>query len=284
MITSATNDLYYSTCLYVDHQILQRGSGFTNHSSLLYPQIDPVLPNNTVYASPFKQWVYDYSVSGANVPSGVYINNVFCQKGVSGLKIDYMNGRVILSGGSQYQNLTVSGNYSVKDFNIYPTTKSNEELIYETKYELRPSYNKTLSGVSKNALVVPGIFITSINFGNEPFEFGGLAETTANIHCVILADSIDQLNAVGNILMDQKSSYFPVLSKTPLNYYGDFKTGNYNYLEYIGNPTSSGLAYIADADFYKLSDKNFSDKYPDLKFGMSDLEIKLVRLPNKSII
>lgn len=284
MITSATNDLYYSTCLYVDHQILQRGSGFTNHSSLLYPQIDPVLPNNTVYASPFKQWVYDYSVSGANVPSGVYINNVFCQKGVSGLKIDYMNGRVILSGGSQYQNLTVSGNYSVKDFNIYPTTKSNEELIYETKYELRPSYNKTLSGVSKNALVVPGIFITSINFGNEPFEFGGLAETTANIHCVILADSIDQLNAVGNIIMDQKSSYFPVLSKTPLNYYGDFKTGNYNYLEYIGNPTSSGLAYIADADFYKLSDKNFSDKYPDLKFGMSDLEIKLVRLPNKSII
>jgi len=84
--------------------------------------------------------------------------------------------------------------------------------------------------------------------------------------------------------MDQKSSYFPVLSKTPLNYYGDFKSGNYNYLEYIGNPVSPGLAYIADADFYKISDKNFSDKYPDLKFGMSDLEIKLMRLPNKSII
>ena len=173
---------------------------------------------------------------------------------------------------------------SVKDFNIYPTTKSNEELIYETKYELRPSYNKTLSGVAKNSLVVPGIFITSINFSNEPFEFGGTMETTANVHCVILADSIDQLNAVGNILMDQKSSYFPVLSKTPLNYYGDFKSGNYNYLEYIGNPVSNGLAYIADADFYKISDKNFSDKYPDLKFGMSDFEIKLMRLPNKSII
>jgi len=284
MITSATNDLYYSACLYIDHQILQRGSGFTNHSSLLYPQIDPVLPNNTVYASPFKQWNYDTSVSGSNVPTGVYINNIFCQKGISGLKIDYMNGRVILSGGSQYQNLRVSGNYSVKDFNIYPTTKSNEELIYETKYELRPSYNKSLSGVAKNSLVVPGIFITSINFSNEPFEFGGTMETTANVHCVILADSIDQLNAVGNILMDQKSSYFPVLSKTPLNYYGDFKSGNYNYLEYIGNPVSPGLAYIADADFYKISDKNFSDKYPDLKFGMSDLEIKLMRLPNKSII
>ena len=284
MITSATNDLYYSACLYIDHQILQRGSGFTNHSSLLYPQQDPVLPNNTVYASPFKQWNYDTSVSGSNVPTGVYINNVFCQKGISGLKIDYMNGRVILSGGSQYQNLRVSGNYSVKDFNIYPTTKSNEELIYETKYELRPRYNKTLSGVAKNSLVVPGIFITSINFSNEPFEFGGTMETTANVHCVILADSIDQLNAVGNILMDQKSSYFPVLSKTPLNYYGDFKSGNYNYLEYIGNPVSNGLAYIADADFYKISDKNFSDKYPDLKFGMSDFEIKLMRLPNKSII
>lgn len=284
MITSPLNDMYYSFCLFVDHQILQRGQAYTNHSSLLYPQIDPALPNKTIYASPFKQWNYDMSISGSNVPTGIYCNGIFYEKGVSGLSIDYMNGRVMFSGGAAYQNLNISGDYSVKSFNIYPTTKSNEELIYETKYELRPSYNKTLSGVGKNALVVPGIFITSINFGNEPFEFGGLAETTANIHCVILADSIDQLNAVGNIIMDQKSSYFPVLSKTPLNYYGDFKTGNYNYLEYIGNPTSSGLAYIADADFYKLSDKNFSDKYPDLKFGMSDLEIKLVRLPNKSII
>lgn len=283
MISNFSNDLYYSFCLYLDHQILQRGSGFSNHSSLMYPQVDPALPNKTIYASPFKQWNYDTSISGSNVPTGVYVNGIFCNKDVSGLKIDYMNGRVIFSGGSQYQNLTVSGNYSVKDYNIYPTTKSNEELIYETKYELRPSYHKTLSGINNRALVVPGIFITHMNSTNELFEFGGLSETTVNIHCVILSDSVDQLNSVGSIIADQKLSYFPVLTKTPLNYYGDFKSGNYNYLEYIGNPTSDGLAFISDADFYKLSDKKFSDNYPDLRFGMADLEVKLIRVPNRSI-
>lgn len=280
-----TNSLYYSFCLYLEHQIEQRGSGFSNHSSLLYPQISPELPSNnyTVYASPFKQWIYDYSVSGANIPSGVYINNNFCPKGVSGLKIDYLNGRVILSGGSQFQNLNISGNYSVKNFNIYPTTKSDEELIYSTKYQINPSYVVPLSGVDKDALPVPAVFVSSSNFTNELFQFGGTMETTINIHCVILSKGRDQLNIVGGIISDLKLNCFPVLNKTPLNYFGDFKSGNYNYIDYIGDPGSQNLAYIEDCDYYRLTDKDFANRYPDLKCGMADVTIKYIRQINRNI-
>lgn len=283
MITSATNDLFYSFGLYLDHQILQKGQGYTNHASLLYPQVDNALPNKTIYASPFKQWNFDYSVSGSNIPSGVYSNGSFCNKGISGLMIDYLNGRVIFSGGNAYQNLQVSGNYSIKSFNIYPTTKSDEELVFETKYQLNPSYSKSLSGISKDALVIPGIFINNLNVENEALAFGGICESVVNIHAVILADSKDQLDAIGSLLADEKYSYFPVITKTPLNYYGDYKSGNYNYLSYIGAPTGQNLAYIADASFYRLSSKEFSNKYPDLKCGFADFHCRLVRVPNRSI-
>lgn len=286
MISSPVNNLYYSAALYLMHQVEQRGQAYDNHSSLLYPQVDPALPNHTVYASPFKQWVYDMSISGSNVPTGLYVNNIFCNKGVSGLKIDYLNGRAIFSGGSTYSNLQVSGAYSVKNFNWYPTSRSDEELVFETKFELNPSYQRVLSGIDKNALVVPGIFITNVNSTNEPFQFGGTVETCINLHCLIIADSVDQLNAVGNLLIDQKLCNFPVVgeSNLPLNYYGDFKTGlgNYNYLTLAAQfPNNQG--FIEDVDFYKMTNKDFGNRYPDLKCGMADFSIKQIRQLNHSI-
>lgn len=284
MLKSPVNDLYYSTVLYLQHQIEQHGQGYTNISGARFYKVsDPELPNNTVYASPFKQFVYDDSVAGATIPSGVYINNVFCNKGVSGLKIDYLNGRVILSGGNQYKNLTISGSFAVKDFNIYPSTESDEELIFETKYEINPSYSKALSGIAKDALVVPGIFMVNSNFRNEENSFGGLCDFISNIHMVVISDSKDQLDALGNLIVDQKYSSFPVVDKTPLNFYGDFKSGNYNYINYV-NLSGQPLAYIAQADFYKLNNKDFGKRYPDLKIGFADLEIYWLRVPNHRLI
>lgn len=281
MIKSPINDLYYSTILYLQHQIEQKGLAYTNNSSRFYKVVDKELPNNSIYASPFKQFIYDYGVSGAIIPSGVYINNAFCPRGQSGVKIDYLNGRIILSGGPAFNNLNISGSYAIKDFNIYPTTHSDEQLIFETKYQLNPSYNRGLSGIAKDALVVPGIFISTLNFENTPNSFGGLCNFKVNIHMLIISDSKDQLDAVGNILADEKYSNYPIVDKTPLNFYGDFKSGNYNYLNYV-NLTGQPLAYIADAMFYKLTNKDFSDRYVDLHCGFVDMQIEWLRVPNRS--
>lgn len=284
MITSTLNDIYYSFGLFVDHQILQKGHAFTNYSSLFYNSPDPELPNNSIYSAPFKQLVYDFSISGANIPTGIYVNGIFKPKGTNGLQIDYLNSRAIFNGGNNGK--IISGNYAIKDFNIYLTTNTQEELIYETAFQLRPSYVKPLSGIDKSSLTVPGVFIVNSNFKNETYAFGGLMESSMSIHCILLADSKDQLDALGCLLVDEKYSCFPVvpISKTPLNYYGDFKTGlgNYNYLSYV-NQFPNNLAYIAEADFYKLSNRDFSNRYPDLRAAFADFTIKYVRLPNKSI-
>jgi hypothetical protein len=284
MITSPINDLYYSFSLFLDHAICQKGKAFTNINSLFYKVNDPELPNLSVYAAPFKQNISDFSVSGAQIPTGLYVNNVFCPKGQSGLIIDYINNRAILSGS--HNNLSISGSYSVKDFNVYATTNTEEELIYENAFQMQASYSKPLSGLAKYSLTVPGIFITNSNFTNETYAFGGLVETTVNINCIILSDSKDQLDAVGSLLTDEKYSYFPVVDSghIPYNYYGDYRTtlGNYNYLNYV-NQFPNNVAYISDVDFYKLSNRDFSNRYPDLRAAFADFQIKYVRFPNHKI-
>lgn len=279
------NDLYYSFGMFIDRQVCQRGAAFTNVSSLYYNVSDPELPNLSVYAAPFKQSISDYSISGANIPTGVYVNGNLAGRGQSGLiNFDFLNNRVIFSGGMN--NYTVSGNYSVKDFNVYLSTSSDEELIYETAFQIQASYAKPLSGLSKYSLTVPGIFVVNSNMANNTYSFGGLVETTMNIHCIVLASSKDQLDAVGSLLIDEKYQMFPIIPPNylPYNYYGDYKTGlgNYNYLTYV-NQFNTNLGYISDTSFYKLSNRDFSNRYPDLRAAFADFQIKYLRFPNASV-
>ena len=48
------------------------------------------------YSSPHKQWVFDESVEGAQIPSGIYNNGEFIERGDNGLILDFDDGRVIL--------------------------------------------------------------------------------------------------------------------------------------------------------------------------------------------
>ena len=217
---SPVSDSYYSFVMFLENSILRKGQAYTNHGSLLYPMIDPALPNYSIYASPFTQWVYDNSISGANIPSGVYVNGNFVMRGQSGLAyLDYQHGRAIFSGG--YNNLNVSGNYAVKDYNVYPTTESDQTLLFETAYELRPSFNRALSGIDSKGVVAPCIFISNVNFTNQVYAFGGLNETICNFHCIMLADSKDSLDQLGSIIVDQKYNSFNVVNASttasPLN-------------------------------------------------------------------
>ena len=279
ILNSPITTAYYSLCSYLDHQILNKGQAYTNYGSLFYPIKDVELPNRSVYGAPFKQFVYDSSVSGAYVPSGVYINNNFIAKGTSGLMIDHWNGRAILDSGNY--GLTVSGNYSVKDFNIYPSTKSDEQLLYETKYQINPSFNRQQGPLDKEQVSVPGLFITNSNFFNDGYSFGGLQETTINIHCLALAESKDALDVLGGLLVDEKFNYYNVVNQTPLNYFGDLKSDPYNYTNYVNQNPTNILGYIADSDFYKISNRDFSNRYSDLRVGVCDLQVKLVRYTNK---
>ena len=277
MIRLPVHDISSSLALYIDHKILSVGQAYTNHSSEFYRLNDKTFSSNSVYASPYKQFVYDYAVSGAQVPSGVYVNGNFINKGTTGLKIDYLNGRAIFNQNNN--GFTVSGDYAVKDFNIYVNPVSNQELLFESKFELRPTFPQSLTGLNSNQAVAPAIFIENLSSSSEDLAFGGLDKCYYNYSCMILADSNYQLEGVANILMDLKRKHFCVLDETPINRFGDFKSGNYHYWDYVA-AHSQYQAFISDVDFFKVianTDNNILKKYKDLRLGYCEFEIEVHR-------
>ena len=78
------NILMSSMIMWIDHQLLNKGEAFQNYNSQFYP-ITNIYNGFYSYGLPFKQVVSDSSISGANLLSGVYVNNSFIKVGQSGL-------------------------------------------------------------------------------------------------------------------------------------------------------------------------------------------------------
>lgn len=271
------HNLVGSFTLWFEHTLLDKGKAFSNTSGRLYHMQDDAFAGYNVFGTPFKQFVYDSSISGAIVPSGVYVNNVFKPRGTTGLAIDFQNGRAIFDGGSSSWN--VSGAFSVKDFNIYRTTRSDEELVFSNNYLINPEFPQVSTGIPSDKVIVPAIFIRLTKFTNQGFAFGGLDESVANFRAVIISDSEYSLDAVGSIFSDTKFNNFALFPKTPLNEFGDVKSGHYSYYDYLNQyETDSTRPYIADVDYTKLmtiGDKSLS---PDLDIGFLEFNVRLPRL------
>ena len=76
-----------SFVLWFDNFLLSKGSAYRNITSPLYHQIDDRLPNNTIYASPHKQWVNDSSIEGAQIPIGITRDGSLIKRGTITAKI-----------------------------------------------------------------------------------------------------------------------------------------------------------------------------------------------------
>ena len=59
-----------SFALWLDHHLLDKGEAYSNETGKLHYYSDTRLPSGyKVFGSAYKQWVYDSSITGANVPS-----------------------------------------------------------------------------------------------------------------------------------------------------------------------------------------------------------------------
>lgn len=270
------HDLYSSFILWMDHILANKGEAYFNVNSPLYPMKDDVFRNASVYGSPYKSWVYDSSITGAMIPSGVYSNGNFIPRGQSGLKLDFNNGRILFSGGI---NIPVSGQFAPKEFNIYTTTQSDEELVFETRIDFASQFPIVGSGIPSDKIVCPGIFVRVNTMQSEPFAFGGEYNTIVPIRAIILSDSTFKLNGVGNLFVDEKENNFLVFSQTPINEFGDLKTGYYSYNDYLNQYfDNSRLAYLEDIDFSTMTAVN-NTQNPDMRIGFLDFNVQLPRFP-----
>ena len=262
--------------LWMENKILTKGEAFRNISGTLYNVKSNDFPSKSVYSNPYGQFVYDSSVPNAYVPSGVYINGNFVPRGTSGLILDYERGRAIFNSpitGS------ITATYAAKDFNVYFTTKSDEDLLFETKQQFRPMFSVPVTGVPESATYGPLIFVKRDSFYNDPFALGGMDNSVANYRAVIMGSDLYSVDGVGSILSDTAHSSFMLLPTPPLNRYGDIYSGNsYNYTGQVyNNYINANLVYISEVDYYRFDAKVESSLGKDVYCGFVEFKLEIPR-------
>lgn len=249
--------LINSFCLWLDDYIVGTGQAYTNISSLFYRQNrDTKFPQLSIYNSPYKQWVNNYNVVGAIIPSGISGSNGFLARNTSGLKIDFQEGRVLLNTGV---SSNFSGTYAVKDFNLYVANNSEESVVFNTAYKYNPEYGTAYSGAEPYKLYLPGIFVNIPNGLNEPFAFGGMDKNTQTIRLTVIGDNYKKIINLLSLLEDSARRVFPLVYENdlPLNIFGDYKSGLYNYDTVRSQAIQNGNPYVY---IDHVSASIFSDK------------------------
>lgn len=264
--------------LWFDHNLLNNAQAFHNESTLLYSQDDHRVPNMLVpFASPFKQWVYDSSIAGAQVPTGIYIDGVFTPKS-SDVVLDYDNGRVLLNGVAAP---TVSGNYSAKDFNTYIVSNEDSKMIFEGNFNpVSPTQMVPQTGVNAIGYTAPACFIMNTSTDSKPFAFGGEQETINKMRVIVVTDDIYKLDGCVSMFRDLANSIIPLVSvkDAPFDEYGDLKSGSFNYAN-LAAANSSRYLYIDKVSATKITNNQQSKNNPTLRYGIIDFYLSEPRVP-----
>lgn len=248
-----------------DHTLLSEGEAFFNITSGQFFTM-PDAYGLDCFGSPHAQWVYDSSISGANIPtaSGIGVNY-----------IDYKNGRVLGSLPSG----TVS--YSVKEVNVYTSTKSDQELIFSTKFNILPQpYDKpATTGLQPDSVIVPCAILKCESVQASDIQLGGgIIEKKMQYSSILIADSEFLLHGVGNIFADKQNTSFPILSSSTFNKYGDLKSGTFNYETLKLGPFAQGeLAFINKTQFTPIQHDSISKVHPNLYFGKVTFNISFYK-------
>jgi hypothetical protein len=281
-----------SFALWLDHVILSRGEAYQNIESTFYHQNDERLdPNFIAFASPHKQWVTDSSIPGANIIDSITIDGVKVDKNRYGIRYDYINGRVLLPDAVATSSSSIEGTYAVKDFNIYITDQTEEELLIETKFDVNSRFDQEVSGgVQPYNQVVPAIFLSYEDGYNSGFAFGGEDITHSNIRCVVFAESSYQLDGVFSILKDFNNVVVANVgfNEHPLNEFGDLKYGIYDYVDlsrrYHNVNNSQSVFHLDRINVSKLNDKTARKMHPGLYIGFVDFNINTYRFPRAPLV
>lgn len=239
------NKAMSSLLLYLDNKVLTKGEAYTNVSgTTLYPVANNYNTIHT-YAAPYKQLVSDTSIAGATVASGVYQDGLFYETGAAAdlHSINHYDGQWYFTGDKAGNALTA--NYAIKDFNVYLSNKSEEELLFETKFFIRPKTTQILTGLQPEEQTYPAIFVKNDGGKNDPAAFGGMDSTIINVRAVVLSDSAFSLDAVCSILKDSVRTDVPIIEQDnlPFNSIGG-STSGYNYTA-LSNGSADSL-FIKD--------------------------------------
>ena len=261
--------------LWFDNFLLEKGEAYSNKTGQLYYYSDPRLDSDYVaYGSPYKQWVTDSSITGATIPTGVHFGTDTSGRS-DGITFDFDNGRVLVE--DSVTGSTITGEFAVKDFSIYLTNDTEDDLIVENKYVVNSRLpSGPLTYIEPYDDVVPAVFISTSQSDNTPFAFGGMQDTKVQIKAVVIAEDTYQLDGVLSIFMDSiDETIVPVpMSGYPITELGDLKGDSYNYTGTTDNYTGGLDFYIDKVRTSKLSDRTRRELANELYIGFIDFDLQ----------
>ena len=293
------HEIVTSLALWLDNHILRKGESFSNKKDQkFFYQTDSRLDDGYMsFASPHKQWVFDSSIANANIISSVTIDGAVVNRNTEGVKFDFDNGRVLIPtsgvavGSSSVVAISssaVTADYSVKDFNIYITDQTEEELLLESQFDTNSRFSQeATAGIKPYDQVVPAVFLSYESSVNEPFAFGGEDWTRTSIRCVLFAENSYQLDGLLSILNDSNNLNLTNVgfNEHPLNEFGDLKHGHYSYEDVVNRYFEyRSIAIIDKVKVSKLNDRIASKTHPGLFLGFADFELIATRFPRQTYV
>ncbi len=280
MLSQFDNSLGISCYFYVQNRVQNLAQAYIPQTTPLYITPDTRITGYYSYAAPWKSWVFDSGVSGAqiiNVVSGGGFSAPLTRE--SGVHFDYLNSRVLVPSGLG-ANLSLTGSYSISEFNFYVPQETQEYLLTQQKFFVNPRYQGTpTSGIMPYSMVTPAIFVNTLDDSNEQFAIGGLNDTTTTFSLTCYTESDYQLKALTSLFRDARYKYIPLISiaQNPLDGWNDFKGGTgFNYNAIIAQYGSPGqLIYIKNVRTSKVSDKLKLN--PGLFCAIIDMDLSYIR-------
>lgn len=276
-----------SMLFWFDNKLLSKGEAFTNFSSNFWP-IDTRYYGYYTYGAPFKQMVIDESIPNANIISGVYVNNVFTTIGQNNLSgINSSQGQLYFSSPISNASTSISGNYAVKDFNVFLTSETEERLLFETQFVLKPQVYQSPTGLASNVETFPAIYLKYQGGNNEPLAFGGLDKTNINVRAIVLSDSIFKLDAVCSIFRDSTRSLVPLIydDEMPFNMLGSCSDKCFNYQELTANKQGDDdYLFLDEVNISRVDSRlvlTYNKLNPNLFTAFIDFELSKNRYPKQ---
>jgi hypothetical protein len=279
MIEQFQHKLTTSFFLWFDNFLLTKGEAYSNKTGQLYYYEDPRLDSRYLaYGSPYKQWVTDSSIAGATIPTGVSVVGAGTSGRDDGVVFDFNNGRALFSG--ENTSMTVTGEFAVKDFSVYLTNDTEDDLIIENKYVVNSRLpSGPLTYIQPYDDVVPAIFLSVSQAENEPFALGGMQKTKTKAKAVILAEDTYQLDGVISIFMDSVDEVIAAIpmSGYPIDELGDLKDDGFNYTNTANSYNGETKFCVEKVRTSKLSDRTRNVLANELYVGFIDFDIDQYR-------
>jgi hypothetical protein len=279
MIEQFQHKLTSSFFLWFDNFLLKKGEAYSNKTGELFNYADPRLDSRYVaYGSPYKQWVTDSSIAGAVIPTGVSVVGAGTSGRDNGVVFDFENGRALFSGSDT--SMTVTGEFAVKDFSVYLTNDTEDDLIVENKYTVNSRLpSGPLTYIEPYDDVVPAIFLSISQAENSPFALGGMQETKIQAKAVILAEDTYQLDGVMSIFMDSVDEVIAAIpmSGYPITELGDLKDGGFDYTGLADDYRGEAKFFVEKVKTSKLTDRTRNVLANELYVGFVDFDIEQYR-------